>query len=179
MGVVFLAAVARAEDVPPERQVLILTRALSYDDGIKGRAGEEITIAVLSKAGNQPSDAMSAVMLKAFRAIGGLKVQGLPLKITGLTYTNATALATAVANQKVDVLYICAGLEADLPAIIETTRKNKVVSIGSRQDHVERGLSIGVFPIDAKPTIMVNHPASKSEGIVFSSDLLRLAKVIK
>jgi YfiR/HmsC-like len=179
MGVFFFGAMARGNDVPPDRQVLILTRALSYDDSIKGRAGEEITIAVLAKAGNTASETMSAVMLKAFRAIGGLKVQSLPLKITALIYTNPATLAAAVSIQKVDVLYVCAGLEADLPAIIDTTRKNKVVSIGSRRDHVERGLSIGVIPIDGKPTIMVNHPASKSEGSTFSSDLLRLAKVIK
>ena len=35
------------------------------------------------------------------------------------------------------------------------------------------------FQVDGKPTIVVNLPAAKAEGSAFSSDLLRLAKVIK
>jgi hypothetical protein len=168
-----------AQDVPPERQVLILTRALAYDDEIKNRAGDDVLIGVVSKVGNAASDAMAGAMLKAFRGIGGVKVQGLSLKFTQLAFTSGPALQAAAASQNVDVMYVCAGLEADLPAIIEVTRKRRTISIGSREEHVQRGLAIGVFQVDGKPTIVVNLPAAKAEGSAFSSDLLRLAKVIK
>jgi hypothetical protein len=173
------ATPARAQDVPPERQVLILGRALAYDDDIKNRAGDDVTIAVLAKTGNPSSETMGANMLKAFRGIGGVKVQGLGLKFTQLGFTNGPTLQANLASQNVDVLYVCAGLEADLPAVIEATRKRRIVSIGSRLEHVERGLALGVFQVDGRPTIVVNLPASKAEGSAFSSDLLRLAKVLK
>jgi hypothetical protein len=173
------AAPAVAQEVPPERQVLILTRALAYDDEIKGRAGDDVTIAVLAKAGNSSSEAMGAAMAKAFRGIAGLKVQGVPTKITQLSFSSGPALLAAASSGNVDVLYVCAGLEADLPAIIEVTRKRRTISIGSREEHVQRGLALGVFPLDGKPTIVVNLPAAKAEGSAFSSDLLRLAKVLK
>jgi hypothetical protein len=174
-----VATPAWAQDVPPERQVLILGRALAYDDEIKNRAGDDVTIGVLAKTGNSTSEAMAATMLKAFRGIGGVKVQGLGLKFTQIGFTNGPALQSSLASQNVDVLYVCTGLEADLPAIIEATRKRKNVSIGSREEHVQRGLALGVFQVDGKPTIVVNLPAAKAEGSGFSSDLLRLAKVIK
>ena len=118
-------------------------------------------------------------MVKAFRGIGGTKVQGLGVKISQLSFSNGPTLMTTVSSQSVDVLYVCIGMEADLPAIIEVTRKRKMVSIGSREEHVQTGLALGVFPVDGKPTIVVNLPAAKAEGSAFSSDLLRLAKVIK
>ncbi len=178
LGLAFAGPV-RAQDVPAERQVLILTRALAYDDEIKGRAGDDVTVAVVSKPGNPASDAMSTAVAKAFRGIGGIKVQGLSLKIIQLPFASGPALQAAASGQSIDVFYICVGLEADLPAIIETTRKRRAVSIGSREDQVQRGLALGVFQIEGKPTIVVNLPAAKAEGSAFSSDLLRLAKVIK
>jgi len=182
LGFVFLlstAAPAAAQEVPVERQVLILTRALAYDDDIKSRAGDDVMVAVLAKAGNPASEAMAAALVKAFRGIGGIKVQGLPMKVTQVSYSNGPTLMSAAASQGVDVLYVCVGLEADLPAIIEVTRKRRNVSIGSREEQVQRGLALGVFQVDGKPTIVVNLPAAKAEGSAFSSDLLRLAKVIK
>ena len=174
------AGVASAQqDVPPERQVLILARALSYDDEIKSRAGDDVHVAVVSKPGNGTSEAMAAAMQKAFRGIGTVKVQGLPLRLSTLVYSSGAALASAVSGQRIDVLYICAGLEADLPAIIEVSRKNHALSIGSREDHMVRGLALGVLPVEGKPTIIVNLGAARAEGAAFSSDLLRLAKVIK
>jgi hypothetical protein len=172
-------APARAQEVPPERQVLILGRALAYDDEIKNRAGDDVTIAVLAKTGNPASETLAATMLKAFRGIGGVKVQGLGLKFTQLGFSNGPTLQASLASSNVDVLYVCAGLEGDLPAVIEATRKRRIVSIGSRPEHVDRGVALGVFQVDGKPTIVVNLPAAKAEGSAFSSDLLRLAKVIK
>jgi len=175
-----IAGSARGQqDVPPERQVLILARVLSYDDEINSRTGDDVTVAVVAKPGNAGSEAMSAGMLKAFKAIGSIKVQGMPLKVVGVNFTGGGALGSAISGQGIDVLYVCAGLEADLPAIIDTTRKNHVLSIGSREDHITRGLAVGVLAMDGKPTIIVNLGASKAEGAAFSSDLLRLAKVIK
>ncbi len=182
LGVVTLmvAAPVRSQlEVPADRQVLVLTRALSYDSDLKSRVGNDIVLAVLSKAGNSGSEASAATIMKAFRMLANVKVQGLPLVTRALSYTSASALASAVLSHGVDVLYVCPGLESDLAAIIDLCRKRHVITFGSREEQVTRGLSMGVFPIDSRPTIVLNLPAAKSEGASFSSELLRVAKVIK
>lgn len=166
-------------EVPIDRQVLILTRALAYDSSLKDRAGAELLIAVLGKPGISASEELARKMTKAFQALGNVKVQGLPVRATQLLFTTAAALATAVEAQGVDALYVCPGLETDLPALIEVTRQARVISMASREEQVEKGLSLGVFMIEAKPTMVVNLPASKAEGAAFGSDLLRLAKVLR
>ena len=173
------AAAAPTVEVPPPRQVLILTRALAYDGNLKARAGADLLIAVVGKPGNAASDELASTMGKAFRALGNVKVQGLAVRAMQLAYKDAAGLTAAIEAQGIDALYVCPGLDAELMGIFEATRKLKVITMASRQDYVQRGLSLGVFAIDGKPTILVNLAASKSEGAAFGSDLLRLAKVIR
>jgi|tagenome__1003787_1003787.scaffolds.fasta_scaffold20447658_2 hypothetical protein len=175
-----LAGRARAEDeLPPERQVPILTRALAYDENLRNRAGDELVVAILAKAGSKSSEQAADAIGRAFSGLAGIKVQGLPLKSTRLGYTSAANLITAIGKEGIDVLYVAPGLEAELAAVLEVTKKLHVLSLGGREDHVTKGASLGVFLVSGKPTICVNLAASKAEGAAFGSDLLRLAKVIR
>jgi hypothetical protein len=170
---------AGAGEVAADRQVLILTRALAYDGNLKNRAGPELVIAVLGKAGNGPSEQAAESMTKAFKALGSVKVQGLPLKATHIGYSGPTSLTNAIEAQGIDVLYLSSGLDAELPALLELAREKQVITMGGKEEYIGKGASLGVFTIDAKPTIYVNLTASKREGAAFGSDLLRLAKVIR
>jgi hypothetical protein len=173
------AGLAIAQELPSERQVLILSRALAYDSNLKSRAGDDLVVGVLAKAGHGPSEEAASAMARAFRSLISVKVQGLPVRTVQLAYTTAGALASALETRGVDVLYVVPGLDDELPAIAELARRRHVVTMGSRQEHVARGLSLGVFAVEGKPTIVVNLAASKAEGASFGSDLLRLAKVIR
>jgi hypothetical protein len=166
-------------EVPPDRQVLILTRALAYDSELPARAGKDISIGILTRPGHAASEAMGTAMLKAFKILANVKIQGLSLVVRPLSFTTAAALGSAVVSHAIDAIYVCAGLEADLPAISEVTRKRHVISFGSSEDQVTRGLALGVFPVEARPTIVLNLTAARSEGASFTSELLRIAKVLK
>jgi YfiR/HmsC-like len=167
-----------SEIVAPDRQALILTRALAYDGNLKARAGSELVVAVLAKGAASAADPTAEGLTKALKALGPIKVQGLPLRALRLGFTNAASLSTAIENQGIDAIYLCPGLEAELGPILEVTKEHKVLSMGSREDHVVKGASLGVFLVDGKPTIYVNLTASKAEGTAFGSDLLRVAKVL-
>lgn len=171
---------ARAEDsIPASRQVVILVRALAYDGNLKSRAGDTVNIGILHKKGNAASENTANSMSKAFGALESTQVSGLPIVVTRLNYTGEDALKKAIAGAGIDLIYVCDGLEGDLEAIGRITRQMRVLSVGSKQQHVEKGLSIGVFQIDAKCTILLNLAASREEGVSFAADLLRLAKVIR
>lgn len=166
-------------DIPPDRQALILTRALSYDDNLKSRAGDSVVVAVLFKPGNPASEAMADTTTRAFKAVEGVKVQNLPFRAVKVGYGGKDALQAAIGAQGIDALYVCAGLDGDASAIRDLARKVHVLTIGSREDLVEHGMSLGVFTVDSKPTITVNLAASREEGAAFSSELLRLAHVLR
>jgi hypothetical protein len=172
---------ARSEssEIPPDRQVPILARALAYDENLRTRAGDELVVAILAKAGSRPSEQAADAVSKAFAGLAGIKVQGLPMRSTRVLYSNAGALSSAIQNQGIDVVYVCPGLDGELAAILEVTKQHHVLSMGAREEYINKGASLGVFFISSKPTICVNLAASKAEGAAFGSDLLRLAKVIR
>jgi hypothetical protein len=169
---------ARA-DIPPDRQALILTRALSYDNNLKSRAGDSVVVAVVYRSGNGASEAMGDAAFRAFKALESVKIQDLPFRAVKLAFTSKDALKSAISSQGIDALYICVGLEGDVGAVKEVSHKEHVLSIGAREELVQGGLSLGVFLTDGKATITVNLQASRDEGAALSSELLRLAHVLR
>jgi hypothetical protein len=170
---------ARAEDVPASRQVLIVLRALAYDGNLKTRAGETINIAVMHKKGNSASEQSANAISHAFKTLQSTLVAGLPIDITPLAYAGPDSLKKALLGSGIDLLYVCEGFESEIDAIKEITRDASVLTVGTRQSYVEKGLSFGVFELDGKNTILLNLPSSRYEGAAFASDLLRLAKVLR
>jgi len=167
------------ESVPASRQVVILMRALAYDGNLKSRAGDAVNVAILYRKANAASDAMANAMTKAFGALESTQVYGLPIVVSRVNYTGEDTLKKAIVGSGIDLVYVCDGLESDLDAIERITRQMKVLSVGSKQEYVQKGLSIGVLQIEAKCTILLNLPASRQEGVSFAADLLRLATVIR
>ena len=171
---------ASGEDsVPASRQVVVLMRALAYDGNLKSRAGETVNIAILHKKGNAASENTANSMAKAFGALESTQVSGLPIVVSRLLYSGEDTLNKAITGAGIDLIYVCDGLENELEAIARITRQMRVLSVGSKPEQVEKGLSIGVFQIEAKCTILLNLAASRLEGVSFAADLLRLAKVIR
>jgi len=170
---------ALAEEVPASRQVLIVMRALAYDGNLKARSGETINIAVIHKKGSSASEQAANAITRAFGPLQSTLVAGLPLVVTHIAYGGPDGLKKAIAGAGIDLLYVCEGLDGDINTIKEITRDSRVLSVGTRQEYVEKGLAFGVFEIDGKSTILLNLPASRNEGAAFTSDFLRLAKVIR
>lgn len=165
--------------LPLQRQASMLMRALNYDANLLQRAGAEVTLAVLYRSGDPLDQKTSEDVERAFRALASIKILGLPLRVLRVAFTNADALARTTKAEAIDTYYVCASLERNLVDIKAQSRKNAVLTMGSRMEQLVSGLSLGVFYLDGKSTIVVNVPASRDEGVAFGSDLLRLARVIK
>src|SRR5690349_9295645 len=107
MALLVGAGEARA-DIPADRQAVILTRALSYDNNLRGRAGDTVVVAVVYRSGNPASEAMADSVFKAFKTLEGVKIQDLPFHPVKVAYTGKDALRSAVGAQGIDALYACA-----------------------------------------------------------------------
>jgi hypothetical protein len=178
-GLLPLSRVRANGEIPASRQAVIVMRALAYDANLKARANETIDIAVVHRKGHPESERMAAAMVKAFGALEATQVAGLLIRVSPLPFAGSDAFKKSISARGIDVVYVCPGLEWELVAITEVTRQMKALSVGSAQAQVEKGLSLGVFEVDGKCTILLNLPASRLEGAAFATDLLRLAKVIR
>lgn len=172
-----VAGSAIAARLPIDQCAPILIRALAYDRDLRKRAGDSVMLAVLYNpaSGSSVSEANSA--LTAFKALESLTVQGLRFRAVRLPY--GPDLSAKLAEDGIDAVFIVEGLSSELSALTEVTRRRKVVTLTTEEADIRRGAAIGVVLASGKPTLMVNLPASSAEGAQLSSDLLRIAKVIR
>jgi hypothetical protein len=172
-----LPRTARA-DIPADRQAVILSRALAYDNNLRSRAGDTVVVAILYKSGNGASESAADAIFRAFKALESVKIQDLPLRTVKVAFSSKDALRAAVSSQGIDAIYSCPGLEGEVGSIKEVSHRERVLTIGAREEFLESGLSLGVFMVETKATITVNLQASREEGASFSSELLRVARVL-
>ena len=174
-----VSAQSQPELLVRERQAKTLARALAYDENLPSRAGKKVVLAVLYKFGNPASEKEAAESFAQFAKLESYRLLGLPFHSVKLAFTNAEVLDEAVGGQGIVALYVCPGMEDEIGNIKRISRKHKTTTIASREEQVTAGLTLGVFTIDRNLTVFVNLPVSREEGARFSSDLLRLAKVIQ
>ncbi len=183
LAVALHAGLAWAADAPPPeamaRQAAALTRALAYDANLAGRAGASVSLAIVYPRDNVASQIEAQQWQAQFANLEKLRVLGLPFRVLRLPYQGPASLLKAIEAEGLDAIFVCPGLEAEAAAIRKITRQRKVVSMASREDMVRGGLSIGVFLVNDKNTLLVNLPASREEGAQFSAELLSLARVLR
>jgi hypothetical protein len=162
-----------------ERHATILVKALSYDEKLIERAGTEVVVAVLYRASSRSASDDAEVWRRAFAGLSSLRFLGLPFRTLKLPLASPEQMRKTVAQEGIDAFFVLDMTKDDLALIQKVARENKVVTLASREDQVAAGLSLGVFVIDDKNTLIVNLSASRAEGAVFGAALLKLAKVIK
>ena len=168
-----------AEELPAGKQAIFLARVIAYDGNLKARAGTTVNIAVLAKKGDRDSEMMADSLTKAFTPLETATLQGLRVRISRLVFGGRDALDRAVREGGIDALYVCSGLDANVADIRSVARAHKVLTMGSHESHLKLGLSLGVFDINGRNTIVVNLDASREAGVAFGPELLRLATVVK
>jgi hypothetical protein len=166
---VSVAAGATAQ-VPASQQALLLLRVLAYDRNLKERAGEGVTITVLS--GGQPCDLESALEVAAKQ----LSVGGLPVTVSTLPW--GPGADARLAAQKPAAVYLCPGLSGAVGPIIAISRKQHALSFSGSADDVRAGVGVGMVAKAERASLVVNLVAARAEGASLDSALLRVAEVL-
>lgn len=166
-------------DLAPSKQAVFLARIIAYDGNLKGRAAGTVNIGILSRKGDKASERTADAIFKAFSSLESTTLAGLPVKVSRLSFAAREALDKAMRDEGIDTLYVCEGLEGNLSDITSVSRSLKALTIASQEPLLKLGLSLGVFDVDGKNTILVNLDASREEGVAFGPDLLRLATVVR
>ncbi|MCK4591646.1 MAG: YfiR family protein, partial [Candidatus Latescibacteria bacterium] len=85
----------------------------------------------------------------------------------------------AVSRNNIDILYVAPLRALGVKTITGVSRAKRILTLTGVPDYVESGLAVGIGIKGEKPRVIINSPAAKAEGADFSSQLLKLAKVIK
>jgi hypothetical protein len=162
-----------------DRNVIILVKALSYDDKIVERAGHEMVVAVVYSAGESGAEDEAEAWRKSFAKLSTVRFLGLPFRAIKLPVGTPERLRKAIVDEGIDALFVAGAMKDELSWIQKVTRDSKILTLASRESQVAAGLALGVFAIDGKNTLLINLSAARAEGSLFSSAIFPLAKVIR
>lgn len=162
--------------MPVHLQVQLLTRVVQYDRSFGSRAGASALILVVNKPGNAASARTAGQIADALRRLPNLG--GVPVTVEQVAYGGAGALAARVAERGACIVYLSTGLSSDVPAIAGALSGRAVLSVSASDSDATEGAVLAFELVEARPRLVVNLARARQQRISFSSQLLRLARVI-
>ncbi len=176
-----LGAPAAAQQLssPIAEQYSMLARIMTYDRNLKVRAGDTLVVGILYQGWYAPSLDARNQLGRAIDQSPFKRIRGLPVRYVSIDIGNALPSSNELTSHDIDVLYITPVSGTDIRAIATLCREAGMTSVTGVSEYVEQGVAIGITAGALQPTITVHLPAAKAEGADFSSQLLKLAQVIR
>lgn len=175
-----LSPAARADELPPEKQALLLLRALTFDRALPARVKDTPVLVIAYKAGDIESEDTRRVLTVTVETLSKtIKVGGKQVKVVAVPYADASSFAARMRSLNAAALYVAPGLRGAVEELSAFARSSKLLTLTGDAHLVLAGLSIGLVEEEKKPQVMVNLRAAKSEGADLDSSFLRVAQVMK
>ncbi len=164
--------------VPVDLQYSLFLKILTFDRNLKDRVGEEIVVGIVYQKNFRESNSVKEEFTKVMDESPIKAIEDIPIRQVPINLDN-TGLDSTVSQMKIDILYITPLRAVKIEDITKVSRTKQLTTLTGVPDYVESGLAVSVGTKGDKPLIIINLPASKKEGADFSSQLLRLAKIVE
>src|SRR5580765_4541518 len=173
---------ARAQEMaaPAAIQVTLLFKILTFDRRMGTRPpGQVIVIAVVFQSGYRASLVAKNQVVEALEAMEHSTISGHPVRWVAVELKDGDQLRLALIHERTDVVYVTPLRGVELDPIVRTARASSMTTFTGVPLYVEQGLALGVGIVRERPQIIVNLPATRAEGSDFTSQLLRVSRVIE
>jgi len=174
------SAHAQEMAAPAEVQIPLLFKILTFDRRLRTRPpGKVIVIAVVFQTGFRGSVVARNQIVDALKAMQDSTISGHPVRWVAVEWKDAEQLRLALIHERTDVVYLTPVRGVELDPITRAARAGGMTTFTGVPLYVEQGLALSVGIVRERPQIVVNLPATRAEGSDFTSQLLRLCKVIE
>ncbi len=172
------AAALAAEPMPlaPDLQLPLILKVLTYDRHFETKASGELVLGIVYNQDDQDSLKVASTVIQTLLRFSGKTVKRLPIRFS---LVPIASLEASVEQLKINVLYVAPGNARHLDSLTALSRAKGITTATGVPDYVRRGIAVGIGVSDDRPQILINLPASKSEGSEFEAGLLRVATVVK
>ena len=182
IAVVFLllvnTSIAQRIKVPIDVQLKVIPKIISLNKSFSFESNENaVNIAVLYSSQQRNSKQVYQDIENNLNS-GGLVVKGNLTNVLFLDISSNNNLENFLRENKINVLYITPLRGLDVSKITSICKTASVLSISGVVEYIESDVSVILDIDDNKLKILINQKSAKSEGVDFSSRLLRIAKII-
>lgn len=173
------AGPVHADDVsvPISLQVDLLGRVAAYEQRFASQPNAEAVVLIVVRRGHTESARAAGQIEASVRrsaTLGGRRV-----RTVQHSFSNGASLRAAVDSSEAAIAYLTPGLGDQAAGIAGALVGAPVLTVSAVGEDAERGIVLSFELVAARPTLVVNLRQARRQGVVFSSQLLRLARVIQ
>lgn len=103
----------------------------------------------------------------------------LPVQCVLINISPATPIADQFSGRNIDAVYITPLRAMDVGMLVPILRARRIRTVTAVSEYVDAGVAVGLALRGDHAQIVINLPASRAEGSDFSSQLLKMARVIQ
>ena len=173
------SALADTMPVPPELQVPLILKILTYDRNFDSRAQAEVRVGIVFVAADPSSLKAKNEVADVFQRFSAKTVRSLAIKYNVIEFMSDSQVADAARSNEINVFYVAPGNSRNLETLRRISQSRRIVTTTGVPPYVEQGIAVGIGVEQDKPHILINLPSSKAEGSEFDASLLRIAKVVR
>ena len=163
--------------VPVEVQVPLLLKILAFDRALTSTKSDSLVVGVVFQGRNRTSSDIGAEVRGQLTAGGRQSVAGRSIRVVPIDLDATDDISAMLLRDSVRVLYVAPLRAVAISTVAAATRERLVVTFTGIPRYVEQGLSVGIDVNGVRPQIVINLPASRAEGALFSADLLKVARI--
>ena len=163
--------------VPLSLQVRLLARLGSYDRNFRSRAGAVANVLIVGRKADADSAFEQSGLARALADVRD--IGGVPLHVDEAELTDPETLAKRCRAERIAVVYLTVGLEAEMPRLAAALANNDILTVGTTARHAENGAVVSFALEEARPKLIINLPRARAQNVDFRAEVLALARLVK
>ena len=176
LGAVPVPLAAQQAGLPPELKLPLLIKVLSFDRGLESRAND-VVVAIVYQRQVPSSIRERDIWLDSAGA--PLELRGARVRVVAIDYRGTDELISSLRDARATVVFLSSLRAVDVSTVAERVRVAGFRTATDAPAVAGRAASIGLLLRSGRPHIVINMPLAMREGSDFSSQLLRVAEVVK
>jgi hypothetical protein len=164
--------------IPVERQVPVLIKVLMFDKHVPTDTSE-YRVGIIYDQTEIESNSVKNVIVSASDSSHLKLFNGIPVRFIPISVDNGAAWYRQILENDISAVMVT--------PVSKTVRKNlaafcsehRIITMSTVPDYVDEDIAYGLMDDNGRQTIVINLPVSISQGAQFSSQVLRIAKVLR
>jgi hypothetical protein len=166
-------------DAPVDVQLQLFIKILTFDRNLNVQPGDKIEFVVIYQDKYKLSKSTANSIRKEVKDANIDNVDGVPIEWIFTDINSPKDFANEIAKYKIAVAYFTPLRAIDIKKLVSICRQYKVNTLSGVVDYLNEGIAVAVGIKADKPQIIVNLDAAKAEKSDYSSQLLKLCKILE
>ncbi len=178
---IFYELNAQTISVPVDIQMSLFGKILTFDKSLDSKIQNNkiINICILYQSKNRNSLNLRNEVLENISDKQIDKVIGGKINIQSFDIEDTESFEKYIKNKPIDIVIITSLKAVKIESIATLCQLNKIMSFSLIPEYIDDGISVAIDIKGEKPQIVINLNSSQKEGVNFSSQLLKLSKIVK